>query len=359
MRRQRRAFTLVELLVVIAIIGILVALLLPAVQAAREAARRTQSTNNLKQLALSVHNHVDTFGKLPNNGCWDYSCWLWGPPWGGATPRPEISDGCSWIYKLLPFFEQTAMFENFDYYTSIPTLVDPGRGTSGLTEQIYDPSSTDFGGNIAACGAVTDYAANAAVFGCAMNTHDDGSGNPVVNPAWSSDPKLFDWYKLERMQDGTSNTVIIGIKAMATQVYDARGTGQFTMSNGALRDKLDDPITGAGPANMGLVRHWTPDTCWYMAGPMGSGTGEPYYSQVNGERFPLAAGWGDWFHWTIRIYRDAPDLDAYNRWGSPYAGGGLFALGDGSVRAVSYNVDWMAWWDMLTPKGGEPNRLGQ
>src|SRR5687768_5573391 len=93
---RRPAFTLVELLVVIAIIGVLVALLLPAVQAARESARRTQCTNKLKQLSLALHNYVDTAGVFPPQGLPTHgtpNAWGWGP-------------------MIFPFIEQQAMYQS-------------------------------------------------------------------------------------------------------------------------------------------------------------------------------------------------------------------------------------------------------
>ena len=101
------AFTLVELLVVIAIIGILIALLLPAVQAAREAARRMQCTNNLKQLGLAMHTYHDAMKTFPPAG---FSCdSTTGNP-RGAEPFPERRRGASWLVFLWPYIEQTAVF---------------------------------------------------------------------------------------------------------------------------------------------------------------------------------------------------------------------------------------------------------
>ncbi len=111
MKRSRRwwpAFTLVELLVVIAIIGILIALLLPAVQAAREAARRSQCTNNLKQYGLALHNYHDVYKMFPPAGTAtaNYQARGCDEPWDWSCPGP----GISWQVRILPFAEQGALW---------------------------------------------------------------------------------------------------------------------------------------------------------------------------------------------------------------------------------------------------------
>jgi prepilin-type N-terminal cleavage/methylation domain-containing protein len=100
MAKIKSAFTLVELLVVIAIIGVLVALLLPAVQTARESARRMQCSNNLKQVTLGMHNYADTYGGTFPVG--EYSC-CWG----------------TWLVGLLPYVEQKALFDQYKFYGAI------------------------------------------------------------------------------------------------------------------------------------------------------------------------------------------------------------------------------------------------
>lgn len=108
---RRQGFTLVELLVVIAIIGVLVALLLPAVQAAREAARRTQCANNMKQLALGMHNFHDTLRRVPPGGAMDQ------PPFGtDAATGTGSRWGSSWLVYLLPYIEQQPLHDKWQYY---------------------------------------------------------------------------------------------------------------------------------------------------------------------------------------------------------------------------------------------------
>jgi prepilin-type N-terminal cleavage/methylation domain-containing protein len=113
LKSRRRGFTLVELLVVIAIIGILVALLLPAIQAAREAANRSECSNNLKQIGLAVQNYHDTYGVMPLGA--------WATASGGAW-------GLSWYAGILPFSEQNAGYEQMSFVGSHPGWTHTGTG---------------------------------------------------------------------------------------------------------------------------------------------------------------------------------------------------------------------------------------
>jgi prepilin-type N-terminal cleavage/methylation domain-containing protein len=112
-RRLRVGFTLIELLVVIAIIGVLIALLLPAVQKVREAANRTKCANNLKQIGLAVHNFHDTYGVFPNTGGW----WATGPAYDASgSPLGSKYQTAGWLYQILPFVEQDNLYKLIDVY---------------------------------------------------------------------------------------------------------------------------------------------------------------------------------------------------------------------------------------------------
>ena len=121
LRHRRIGFTLVELLVVIAIIGILVALLLPAIQAAREAARRTQCISNLKQIGVALHNYHDTARVFPA---------------GNITPGNccGTQSYANWCISLLPFVEQAALFDRFDWNFTVENQPNPPVGLNVVQE---------------------------------------------------------------------------------------------------------------------------------------------------------------------------------------------------------------------------------
>ena len=189
-RRNHNAFTLIELMVVIAIIAVLVALLLPAVQQAREAARRTQCRNNLKQLGLALHNYADVCGKLPPSACVDLSL--------SAT-----GNNGSWGLhgRLLPFLDQGNLFQQVDL--SIGWDFQPV--ISGLKISTYscasDPRSDESRdpGNGRPILFPTTYGFNFGtwfVFDPRTNQGGDGSFYPNSNHTFSA------------FTDGTSNTLM-------------------------------------------------------------------------------------------------------------------------------------------------------
>ena len=123
-RQQCNGFTLVELLIVITIIGILISLLLPAVQAAREAARRLQCTNNLKQLAVGLHNYHQANSIFPPGMTY--------PP-GETSYQTSVNFGPNWVIMLLPYIDQPALYSAFDLTKTISDASNrtPARRTAG------------------------------------------------------------------------------------------------------------------------------------------------------------------------------------------------------------------------------------
>jgi prepilin-type N-terminal cleavage/methylation domain-containing protein/prepilin-type processing-associated H-X9-DG protein len=235
MKGTRNGFTLVELLVVIAIIGVLVALLLPAVQAAREAARRMQCVNNLKQLALAALNHESALGDFPpaRTGCDGFQSPCAHMKQTGNVPGVNLrTSGVSVFIHLLPYLEQQALYDQFDLQNK--TVWDAGQWPGWLRDpqllagiatempQLTCPSDADrlpfaeytHGARIEA--ATSSYAGVAGDVGPPNGRDslfpDRSDRGEAFDLKWNNTGVFFYVRRIElrEITDGTSNTMFFG-----------------------------------------------------------------------------------------------------------------------------------------------------
>ena len=208
---RRDGFTLVELLVVITIIGILIALLLPAVQAAREAARKMQCANNFKQAALGLHNHESAFGALPAG------LDLFGASRPCSVPTGMTGDkhGFSWSAFILPYMEQQAIGDQLDYTKnyydgfSAPTLVNNWTLSKNFISAYLCPSDPKGREMVAVVNANGDDMAKTNILGVADSEDFTCDG---YYPKWKADGVLYNHcpVRIADITDGTSNTLMLG-----------------------------------------------------------------------------------------------------------------------------------------------------
>jgi len=227
MSRPCRGFTLIELLVVIAIIAILIALLLPAVQAAREAARRMQCVNNLKQMGLALHNYESTLGTFPPGEISTLVNPAWTIPAGNCNAAdPELGPGWSLFALLAPRLEQAGLYDAVNFSLTVPVPANStARGTRVST--YLCPSDVDPGTvSVYGCGNPPSAGATPAILlaGLAPSSYVGCLGGGARNPP---DPLCgcYEWQPFNGMfhrnvavriadvTDGTSTTIGIGERA--------------------------------------------------------------------------------------------------------------------------------------------------
>ena len=308
MNRQR-GFTLIELLAVIAIIGVVTALLLPAVQQAREAARRSSCQNNLKQMGLAVQNYHSAFNQFPSG----MLNWLTPP---GQLPNPPKNRAVSLFCSLLPYLDQGPLAENWDYSNTFNNVIKQRTATiltvlvcpsDVMAYPINESTPTSVVPPILARYALGSYGGNAGRW----------AYHPSRLPAGFLPDGLFylnSRHGLLDVTDGTSSTLCFGERSHRDVAFNA-----WARSNS--RPTMDE------------YGFWAPSTGLPGLGDVTLGTDQ----RIN------------YRHPKVMVPNQNRYEDArVSAFGSEHAGGAQFTLCDGSVRLISENIDRNVWTSLGT-----------
>ncbi len=330
-KRRRRGFTLIELLVVIAIIAVLIALLLPAVQAAREAARRIQCVNNMKQIGLAMHNYVSSQGSLPPGRIWS--------PTTGAGSFPTIYSGAPntpWFVMMLPHFEQQALSSSFNFILGSEGV--PSNPVAGLIAN-STVAATLLGSFQCPSDTPSNFQIPTSFAGGQLSSFVFTKGNYAVawgNTTWGQNyaGSLSAQYLqsafghngnigFNSITDGTSNTVFMG-EVVQGAINDVRGL-------------VWDPIAGGSS----FMTRYTPNgQLDYLGLVTGGDQIEPSFCT------------NDPVH-NLPCVGQATDNTAFSGTRSRHSGGVNSLMGDGSVRFIKNTINPVTWIGLNTVSAGE------
>jgi len=332
----RHGFTLVELLVVIAIIGVMVGLLLPAVQAAREAARRMSCSNNLRQIALATHNYESTYKMIP-------------AMMGTSTYSPQA--------RILPFIEQAAMADRIDF--SIPLLLPPAwqsRYNPAVRDLVSQPISTFLCPSEASSPmfaiAYADGTTGQAAGGNYMFSNGSGVGTNY-DDRFRTNGMVFEnsWTRFRDVTDGTSNTVLMAETVLGDQVIGPSPSPTKPHRRTASWGGTTAVVGGPGFATGGSVIS-NPDLgALFRSGTFTSYRGTRAESWIRGVPFAIVV------NGYLPPNSEIPDVSMHGRGfyaaRSYHPGGAMHALVDGSIRFITDSTNLIVHRAIYSRDGGE------